>query len=1580
MADCGGRIGGVESTARGGVGRCLRALLLAVAAVVGVLGAAGGAAAAPPGPSASRPALSPTGGGMRVPSLTPDAGEIAPYSKQPAETQPFSVCPPPTTTRATCLAVGVPKPGRLKALGLHSPSYEGSGKNGGFSPADLRSAYGLPAEGGKGATVAISIAFDDPNAESDLIKYRQEYKLPECTKASGCFKKVNQYGEEANYPKPNADWAEETSLDLDMVSATCPQCHIILVEAKDNYGENLYPAVEEAVKLGATVVSDSWAGEEYASESEDDSYFNQPRIPILFASGDNGYGVEYPAASPYVVSVGGTSLRKAANTRGWSESAWSGAGSGCSQFESKPAWQKDEGCTKRTVADGAAVADPETPVSVYDTYESSGWLLLGGTSVATPLMAGVEALSTSSFRSAGPSAFSRAGQGGELFDPIEGENGLCGSYLCQAEAGYDGPTGWGTPSGTLSLPVAVTEGANAVSSSKATLHGSVRPGGVETKYHFEYGETTSYGSTAPIPDKSVGSGTEYVEVSQGIEGLKGQRTYHFRITATNTEGTFHGVDRIFGTTPPTVTTGAATEIHSGRATLNGTVNPEGLSTSYYFEYGPTSSYGSRVPLRAQEVGAGTKNVEVSAVAEGLGGGATYHYRVVAKSVAGTTFGGDKTFVTAAAEWRAQTLPQPEESSSQREANGIVCSRQDACIAVGSYWKLGSYHTLVTLAENWNGEEWSTMATPNPSGLEEGYKFNRYALLEGVSCGSASDCVAVGYYRGTGEVFEPLSEHWNGSEWKELSTPKPTGAIETRLVDVSCVSSTACEAVGSYKSSSGTWLTLAEGWNGTSWTVQSSPNPTGATGSQLHGVSCSSSTLCTTVGSYTNSSKAEKTLAERWNGSSWSEQSTPNPSGTSFAALQGVSCDTSSECTAVGYFQLSPHIVTLAEHWNGSTWTEQTTPTPAGEGGLNSVSCATTGVCTAAGDYYSSTKSDSGWRSLIERSSGATWSTLETEELFTPSGWWHESWLNSISCPEPVVCAGGGTSLSAPEGGLAQDVAFAEQSIGPPRVTTEEASKVGKAEATLNGTVNPNGVKTYYYFEYGPTTAYGSKTKEVSIRSGMSTLSVAQTVAELTTGTTYHFRIVASNGNGTTEGSDRIFTPAAKPTVETKPATGLTEVGATLNGSVTPNGAETKYFFEYGTSESYGSKTSEVSIGSGTKNVQVNKSITGLSVGTTYHFRIVASNSGGASYGLDETFHTPTWAIEEPPNPKEATSSHLSGVSCRAAAECVAVGNFGPKDLPVAETWNGTSWSIQEPPIPAGAVEGDLSSVSCVASNSCVAVGSFWKSGRFPLAETWNGTSWSIQEPPKPKEALSSFLGLNSVSCTSSSACVAVGQFFNKSEKMMPFVETWNGTSWSVLESAIPVGASEGYLKGVSCSSSTACTAVGKFYSPSKYLPLAERWNGTSWSLQEPAISKGAYEGELMGVSCPGASSCTAVGSSWNSTGGTVPMADAWNGTSWSALELPKVTGATQNHLKGVSCVTTTACSAVGDFYSSTSKYTPMAESLTSGSWSVHEIPSPAGSKYNYLLGESCASTSFCFGVGEFGNESGTQVILAARFQ
>lgn len=323
----------------------------------------------------------------------------------------------------------------------------------GYHPSDLQSAYNLPSSSaGSGETVAIVDAYNDPKAAADLAVYRKQFGLPACTVANGCFKQVNQTGSTTGLPGNNASWSEEISLDLDMVSAICPNCHILLVEAKTPSFVNLGTAVNTAVKLGANAVSNSYGGSEASTELKFASDYSHPGVAITASAGDSGYGVEVPAAYNTVTAVGGTSLSPASNARGWSETVWSGTGSGCSSYITKPSWQTDPKCSKRTVGDVAADADPNTGVAVYDSYAYQGikgWLVFGGTSVASPIIASVYALAGNA-RSLNLNGASYIySHTSRLNDVTSGSNGSCGgTYLCTGEPGYDGPTGWGTPNGT----------------------------------------------------------------------------------------------------------------------------------------------------------------------------------------------------------------------------------------------------------------------------------------------------------------------------------------------------------------------------------------------------------------------------------------------------------------------------------------------------------------------------------------------------------------------------------------------------------------------------------------------------------------------------------------------------------------------------------------------------------------------------------------------------------------------------------------------------------------------------------------------------------------------------------------------------------------------------------------------------------------------------------------------------------------------------------------------------------------------------------------------------------------------------
>jgi hypothetical protein len=448
-------------------------------------------------------------------------------------------------------------------------------------PAYLQQAYDVAALAqiaGGNRTIAIVDAYDSPTAESDLATYRSNFKLPSCTTANGCFQKVNEYGHPSplpSSPPAGTGWGTEIALDLDAVSALCPNCRIVLVEANSDAIVDLALAQSAAAHLSPApdVITDSWGAVPASQTSQlwanaeqawlqSPGRFTFPGIATVAASGDFGYlgaGQNrqcasgntqatcnvYPAALPGVTAAGGTTMLPANGigtgaARGLGESAWSGSGSGCDTTEAKPSWQTDTGCTGRSYNDLSADADPLTGIDVYNTSDG-GWEIVGGTSLASPLIASYYALVGAG---TSPSwAYSTALSQPDVFnDPVSGSNGTCNAaivYICNATKGYDGSTGLGTISGAVvagapgiaapgfgATELSYTQG---LTSTSATLQGGVYPNGNDTTYFWQYGTTTSYGQTTPAT--GIGSGTAPVAVTDTLTGLSSGTTYHYRLVA-----------------------------------------------------------------------------------------------------------------------------------------------------------------------------------------------------------------------------------------------------------------------------------------------------------------------------------------------------------------------------------------------------------------------------------------------------------------------------------------------------------------------------------------------------------------------------------------------------------------------------------------------------------------------------------------------------------------------------------------------------------------------------------------------------------------------------------------------------------------------------------------------------------------------------------------------------------------------------------------------------------------------------------------------------------------------------------------
>jgi hypothetical protein len=519
-----------------------------------------------------------------------------------------------------------------------------SATTGYLAPADIQSAYGLPTGSqGSGLTVAIVDAYDLPTAEADLASYRSYWGLPPCTTANGCFRKVNQNGG-TTYPAPDANWGFEIALDIDMVSAACPRCNILLVEANNSNYSNLGPAVNTAVSMGAIAVSNSYGGPEWSGESSYDTlYYNHPGVAITASTGDCGYkcagvyggttynSVGYPAASRYVVAVGGTSLTSDNSVRGWHESAWGnasgGAGSGCSLYEPKPSWQHDTGCSNRTQADVSAIADPVTGVYIFENGNWYGGV--GGTSAASPIIAAAFALAGVPAAGTYPASF-LYGATGSLNDVVGGNNdvtwGSCTvTYLCNGVVGYDGPTGLGTPNGvgafaSLTVPSKPTSLVAGSGNSAVGLTWTA-PG--------DGGGITAY----TVTETEYGLGVVTCHMSGAtsctVSGLTNATEYTFTVHATNSVGPGPESDPSNKVTPhaptvPSKPTGATAAPGAGSASVSWTA-PGDNGGSAITSYAVTSSPNGKTC---------TTTGSLSCSVSGLTNGIPYTFTVTASNGVG----------------------------------------------------------------------------------------------------------------------------------------------------------------------------------------------------------------------------------------------------------------------------------------------------------------------------------------------------------------------------------------------------------------------------------------------------------------------------------------------------------------------------------------------------------------------------------------------------------------------------------------------------------------------------------------------------------------------------------------------------------------------------------------------------------------------------------------------------------------------------------------------------------------------------------------------------------------------------------
>ncbi|HEY6736916.1 MAG TPA: S53 family peptidase [Candidatus Saccharimonadia bacterium] len=363
----------------------------------------------------------------------------------------LTALPVPVVQAAGTSACTVSQSASSRACFARLVSSHATSSPAGLTPAQLRSAYGATGQGN--AHLAIVDAYGDRSLGADLAAYAKAFRgTPPvaCSRPgqTACYEQLNQRGGQT-LPAANSGWAEETALDAEVAWGVCPGCRITVVAADSASTSNLLAAIDQAVGLGAQIVSLSWGGPESKSETTWDKHL-AANVSFIASSGDDGYGVSWPASSPRVTAVGGTTLKLTSTGARLSETAWSGAGSGCSAYEAKPAWQHDAGCTHRTVADVAAVADPATGAAVYSSA-AGGWLQVGGTSLAAPVVAALTALASPAIGAGLPNRIYSA-PAAAWHDIVSGRTGTCSpSYLCTAGNGYDAPTGNGTPAGPSAL-------------------------------------------------------------------------------------------------------------------------------------------------------------------------------------------------------------------------------------------------------------------------------------------------------------------------------------------------------------------------------------------------------------------------------------------------------------------------------------------------------------------------------------------------------------------------------------------------------------------------------------------------------------------------------------------------------------------------------------------------------------------------------------------------------------------------------------------------------------------------------------------------------------------------------------------------------------------------------------------------------------------------------------------------------------------------------------------------------------------------------------------------------------------------
>ncbi|HEX4465512.1 MAG TPA: neprosin family prolyl endopeptidase [Solirubrobacterales bacterium] len=798
---------------------------------------------------------------------------------------------------------------------------------------------------------------------------------------------------------------------------------------------------------------------------------------------------------------------------------------------------------------------------------------------------------------------------------------------------YGGPGWCGGTIGVACPRVVTTQEASAATGSSVTLHGTVSPQGDGGEYYFEYGPRAEEGHTQSwtrSDNDGFNTGTwGQVAAEKTIKGLKPGTTYAFRLTTIFEGGEKHhgeteevtvGWDtKPSGNPSPSYNNLDSVSCTSSTFCLGAGVG--GLTETWNGTSWTAQSGGTAVKVPAEATSVELNDVSCTSPEACLAVG-FYGTKVGSKNLA--EFWNGK-------EW---TLNLPISPSEHSYLTGVSCAAAKECITVGFYdTTVEGVEVTKTYAQRWNGTAWFSQQTWDPATPGGTPKYED-SYLSDVSCTSPTLCTAVGFhnaYLSTGTRYEPFYERWNGSgSWKGalLASPNPGTNTDGWLEGISCSSETNCMAAGytaNGHSDVSVWKPMVERLSGTTWSAEEPKPAKAGKNAYLYDVSCASASECLAVGESTQASlttMGSKTLVERWNGSGWERQAPANPTDqvpySSYLRLNGVSCTSLGICEAVGFYKKADgNFATFASGYRDISPTPVTKPASAvsdtaatlnGTVNPNRLQSKYAFEYGPTSSYGTATST-----SLVGSGEAATGTTpIAVNRAITglsPSTTYHYRVVASNENPETKY---------------GEDATFT--TTGPPIVTAEAGVPNPKngTEATLNAFVNPSGYSTTYQFEYGTSPGvYTGKAPASPESIGTTAKAVNQTIAGLFRGITYYFRVTATNSAGTTHGAEGSFTMQSSPGVETLEAVEVSKSGATLKGTVSPHGEETKYFFQYGTSEKYGSSAPAVAatLPASTLTVPISVAATSLSPSTTYHYRLVAENQFGSTVGKDKTFVT-----------------------------------------------------------------------------------------------------------------------------------------------------------------------------------------------------------------------------------------------------------------------------------------------------------------------------------------------------------------------